>query len=567
MELIHPTLVYSTPQDFSIRSSYDEDEALQTPPETELENESDEFFKSCEDIGLIHDLNQDQDEDVCSGFEPVEHSDSDPESDAEEWILDEDKWTPIDQPTNLSFFPASPLREDEDNNKNNENDQNPDVNKEFENQEFSHQILSILRGAYPKPRSPEEEEEEREREAEKLAQSTLLGYFRSFIPWFGSSAESSPETGRSERFIHLPSQLDNDGVQVTSEDLTSQQPNEKEFDRVITPSSTVRRTGSSPEMAASQLPSNFDSLVHDKVVEIMKSTMPSYSIHNSQAAQAGQQIQYIYIQPENPTQISSKSPPILVNTPTTQPIIQPSPSLQQTLTNEGPQPSAPTSSGPLPPPPPPPKGAPPPPPPPPPGSDGSPKPKPKDAKPKGKVALTKGELTKKLKDLIDCSEATASNQQPAFDAYCRSFLKDKDTPEKTQKAFEVLEKLVTDYPALIKKFPLNVKTAYQRMQMWETALEPLLSTIDPKRAEKIRQTKQFEFCKIDTQEAIEDEVRKMREVEEKFIKQQQEKEKMSKVQDNGKMMMQELMDKLKANNREAEECNVVQPEELDEADF
>eukprot|EP01116_Phalansterium_solitarium_P023328 TRINITY_DN80_c1_g1_i1.p1 TRINITY_DN80_c1_g1~~TRINITY_DN80_c1_g1_i1.p1 ORF type:complete len:475 (+),score=167.53 TRINITY_DN80_c1_g1_i1:127-1551(+) len=141
---------------------------------------------------------------------------------------------------------------------------------------------------------------------------------------------------------------------------------------------------------------------------------------------------------------------------------------------------------------------PPPPPPPPPGSG------PKVAigsiplRRQEKKARTRDELEQAVRTLVQQSDVTDSNKPRAVANFLQAF------PD--PKANAALETLVTSYPFLVRSMPLQPKSCFSRMKVWE---DNLFKKVDGKQAEDIRKKKTIEIEKLDSEEKILDEIKRI----------------------------------------------------------
>ena len=170
--------------------------------------------------------------------------------------------------------------------------------------------------------------------------------------------------------------------------------------------------------------------------------------------------------------------------------------------------------------------APPPPPIPPPGSPGLPPPpgSSSDKRPaksyKESQANPPQKTLEQLKELvmaqISISSITGANKPRAVEKYISTFSK---SPRK-------LEKLIIDYPLLVRTYPLSPSKAYKISQMWETGI---FEQLTPKEAKLWRSRKNFEISKLEKEEEIKEEIVRLWVVVEGKRKEEKEKEKRDKL--------------------------------------
>lgn len=184
------------------------------------------------------------------------------------------------------------------------------------------------------------------------------------------------------------------------------------------------------------------------------------------------------------------------------------------------------------PPPPPPSQLPPP---PPPGEATSPFFK--QANSKKKEEKTREMIIKELHELIAQSEIAASNYKLAQDNFLHTF---------TEKHTNLLALLVEKYPGLVRKFPLQPKTCFERMKWWE---KHLFKKLEENQANTVRKNKTVEIEKLETEAQVIEAVEKTKKVLE-YQKQKQEEERANKEK---KDAMGALLEELKSiHEREKE---------------
>eukprot|EP01117_Protostelium_nocturnum_P006650 TRINITY_DN2394_c0_g2_i1.p1 TRINITY_DN2394_c0_g2~~TRINITY_DN2394_c0_g2_i1.p1 ORF type:complete len:460 (+),score=206.00 TRINITY_DN2394_c0_g2_i1:80-1381(+) len=176
---------------------------------------------------------------------------------------------------------------------------------------------------------------------------------------------------------------------------------------------------------------------------------------------------------------------------------------------------------------------------------------------------TRKEIESDLESLINDSDLLDLNKPKAVANFLRSF------PEKSEKHAKLLEKLVTDYPFLIKRFPLQPKTCYKRYQLWE---EHLFGKIDDEtssvKTQTLRKKKTIEIEKLASSTEILAEIKNIFAFLEAEKRKEIEKEKAKKLINLQSSMVSELQGKLqqvamKENVQKAElEMSIIESEEI-----
>ena len=149
-------------------------------------------------------------------------------------------------------------------------------------------------------------------------------------------------------------------------------------------------------------------------------------------------------------------------------------------------------------------GAPPPPPPPPPAADSEEAPKPNWRTAKAvKKEVTDADIENIVRTEIGLSEITDITKKTAIPNFFKAFSK----PEHKI----LLRRIATDYPFLIRAFPLKPLECVKKFLGWE---KHLFKGMNPEEAAAMRKDKQFIICKVETDQ-IESEIKKMLETEKK----------------------------------------------------